>query len=367
MFNEAKMNGVPTDANEGILKSGLNRREFLQGMLVVGAVGTLGVLTACSSGGDAGSESGETLGGESPSAGSASASTFELEEGTVALNNGIEMPVLGIGTYMLSAAQAEESVYQALSSGCRLVDTANAYMNERAVGRGIKKSGVPREEVFVSTKLWPSVYGDAEQAIDDTLARLDLDYIDLLLPHQAFDDYLAAYQAMEAAVSAGKVRAIGLSNFYQERFDEVLSMATITPAVLQNERNPYFQQAEMREYIKPYGTILMDWFPLGGRSPRQQSLFRDDVIIEIAEAHGSSAAQVILRWHIQSGSVTMPGSSNSDHIVENITISGLELTDDEMQRLNALDTDEPAFDFRNTDSAPNFGSFTAPMDFNAQE
>jgi diketogulonate reductase-like aldo/keto reductase len=366
MFNEAKMRGVPTDANEGILKGSLNRREFLQGMLVVGAVGTLGALAACSSGGDADPGSGETPSG-GPSSASGEQGTFALEEGMVTLNNGIEMPVLGIGTYMLSAAQAEESVYQALSSGYRLIDTANAYMNERAVGRGIKRSGVPREEVFVSTKLWPSEYTDVEQAIDDTLTRLDLDYIDLLLLHQAYDDYIGAYQAMEAAVRAGKVRAIGLSNFYQERFDEVLSMATITPAVLQNERNPYFQQAEMREYIKPYGTILMDWFPLGGRSPRQQSLLRNETITGIAEAHGSSAAQVILRWHIQSGSVTMPGSSNPDHIAENITISGLELTDDEMQRLNALDTDEPSFDFRNTGSAPNFGSFTAPMDFNAQE
>ncbi|MDR2566348.1 MAG: aldo/keto reductase [Bifidobacteriaceae bacterium] len=290
-----------------------------------------------------------------------------MEKATVALNAGIDMPVLGIGTYMLSPAQAEESVYTALTSGCRLVDTANAYMNERAVGRGVKRSGVPREEVFVSTKLWPSEYEDAGRGIDATLARLDLEYVDLLFLHQAFGEYIAAYRAMEAAVEAGKARAIGLSNFYEDKFDEVVGIATITPAVLQNERNPYVQQAAMRAHIEPYGTLLMDWFPLGGRSPRQQSLFADGTITEIAAAHRASPAQVILRWHLQSGSVTMPGSSNPDHIVENITISGLELTDAEMGQLDALDADELSFDFRNMDGGAGFGSFDAPMDFDAQE
>ena len=293
--------------------------------------------------------------------------SFNLEKGTVTLNNGIEMPVLGIGTFTLRPAQAEESVYHALTYGYRLIDTANAYMNERAVGRAIKRSGVPREEIFVTTKLWPSEYENAERAIDETLARLDLEYIDLLLLHQAYGNYTAAYKGMEAAVRAGKVRAIGLSNFYQVRFDEILSIAAITPAVLQNERNPYFQQTEMQEYIKPHGTVLMDWFPLGGRSARQQSLFEDETIVEIAEAHNRTAAQVILRWHIQSGGIAIPGSSNPAHILENITIFDFELTDEEMRRINALDTGVAAFDFSSTDSSPNFSSFIAPMDFNAQE
>jgi diketogulonate reductase-like aldo/keto reductase len=292
---------------------------------------------------------------------------FDLVKGTVTLNNGIEMPVLGIGTFTLQPAQAEESVYHALSYGYRLIDTANAYMNERAVGRAIKRSGVPREEIFVATKLWPSEYENAERAIDETLARLDLEYIDLLLLHQAYGNYTAAYKGMEAAVRAGKVRTIGLSNFYQVRFNEILSIADIPPAILQNERNPYFQQGVMQEHIKPHATVLMDWFPLGGRSARQQSLFEDETIVEIAEAHNRTAAQVILRWHIQSGGVAIPGSSNPAHILENITIFDFELTDEEMQKINALDTGVAAFDFSSADSAPSFSSFIPPMDFNAQE
>jgi len=293
--------------------------------------------------------------------------TFDFESRTVTLNNGIQMPVLGLGTFTLQPAQAEESVYHALLDGYRLIDTANAYMNERAVGRGIKKSGVPREEVFITTKLWPSDYEDAGRAIDDTLARLDVEYIDLLLLHQAYGNYTAAYQAMEVAVSEGKVRAIGLSNFCGNKFDEIISIATIPPAVLQNERNPYFQQAEMQEHIKPYGTVLMDWFPLGGRSDRQQSLFDHETILEIAEAHGKTAAQVILRWHLQSGGIAIPGSSNPDHILENITIFDFELTNEEMQKIGVLDTGIAAFDFSSADGEPDFNSFTRPIDFNNQE
>jgi diketogulonate reductase-like aldo/keto reductase len=292
---------------------------------------------------------------------------FDLKNRTVTLNNGIKMPVLGLGTYTLSPAQAEESVYHALLYGYRLIDTANAYMNERAVGRGIKKSGVPREEIFVTTKLWISDYENTGRAIDDTLARLDLEYIDLLLLHQPYGNYISGYRGIEAAVRAGKVRAIGLSNFYQDKFDEILSIATIPPAVLQNERNPYFQQVEMQKHIKPHGTVLMDWYPLGGRSPRQQTLFENEAILEIAKARKKTAAQVILRWHIQSNGIAIPGSSNPAHILENITIFDFELTNEEMRKLGALETGVPAFDFTSANPTLDFRSFVAPMDFNAQE
>jgi diketogulonate reductase-like aldo/keto reductase len=298
--------------------------------------------------------------------GSNTDNTFDLERGTVTLNNGIEMPILGLGTYRLTPEQTEESVYNALTTGFRLIDTANAYMNERAVGRGIKRAGVPRDEIFITTKLWPSDYEDVDRAIDDTLARLDLQYIDLLLLHQPYGNYVEAYQAMENSVREGKVRAIGLSNFYQVKFDRVMSVATILPAVLQNERNPYYQQAEMREHIIPYGTVLMDWYPLGGRSPTQQSLFDNETIVEIAQAHGKTPAQVILRWHLQSGGIAIPGSSNADHIRENFDIFDFALTDEEMQRLRSLDTGAGAFDFSSTDDEPEFGSFNLPRDFNDQ-
>jgi diketogulonate reductase-like aldo/keto reductase len=297
-------------------------------------------------------------------------SAFNFENRTVTLNNGFKMPILGLGTYRLSPAQAEESVYHALTDGYRLIDTANGYMNERAVGRGIKRSGVPREEIFITTKLWPSDYEDVERAIDDTLARLDLEYIDLLLLHQAYGNIVEGYKGMEAAVRQGKVRSIGLSNFYERKFDQIMSIATIPPAVLQVESNPYVQQAVMREYVKPYGTVMNAWFPLGGRvdnrNNTQTRLFNDETIAGIAVAHNKTPAQVILRWHLQKGNIAIPGSTNSAHILENISIFDFELTDEEMQRMSAVDTGIPSFDFSNVDE-PNFGSFRPNTDFNDQE
>jgi diketogulonate reductase-like aldo/keto reductase len=300
-------------------------------------------------------------------------STFDLESGTVTLNNGIEMPVLGLGTYRLTAEETENSVIAALQSGYKLIDTAAAYGNEESVGAGIAKSGVAREDVFITTKLWPNDYANAAAAIDSALEKLDVAYIDLLLLHQPWEDYIGAYQAMEDAVAAGKVRAIGLSNFYQNSFTAIMEIATITPAVLQNERNPYFQQAEMMEFIAPYGTVMMDWFPLGGRGNNgqltevQQSLFENEVLLEIGAAHDKTAAQVILRWHIQSGGIAIPGSRNPDHILENITIFDFELTDEEMQRIAALETGIPSFDFRETTEQPDFESFTPPSDSDGEE
>lgn len=178
---------------------------------------------------------------------------------------------------------------------------------------------------------------------------------------------------MEDAVRAGKVRAIGVSNFYQSSFDAIMVVATIPPAVLQNERNPYFQNTAMMEHIAPYGTVMMDWFPLGGRgdnvvpTERQQSLFDNETILKIAGAHDKTAAQIILRWHIQSNGIAIPGSRNPDHILENISIFDFELTTDEMQKIAALETDIPSFDFRETTTQPTFGSFVPPSDAGNQE
>jgi diketogulonate reductase-like aldo/keto reductase len=295
---------------------------------------------------------------------------FDLGRGTVMLNNGIEMPILGLGTFRLTPEQAEESVYNALITGFRLIDTANAYMNERAVGRGIKRAGVPRDEIFITTKLWPGNYEDVERAIDDTLARLDVEYIDLLLLHQPYGNVVESYRGLEAAVRQGKVRSIGLSNFYERKFDEIMSIATIPPAVLQVESNPYYHQAVMREYVKPYGTVLMAWFPLGGRvderNNTQTRLFNEETIVGIAAAHNKTPAQVILRWHLQIGNIAIPGSRNPAHIQENFEIFDFALTAEEMRRLSVLDTGVGAYDFSNVDEEPRF-SFTTPMDFNAQE
>lgn len=256
---------------------------------------------------------------------------------TITLNNGVEMPMLGIGTFNLSPDQAERSVTVALKAGYRLIDTANAYVNERAVGRAIHKSGVPREELFVTTKLWVSEYSRAEKAIDETLARLGLDYVDLLLLHQPYGDYLNAYMAMEEALESGKARAIGLSNFYEEKFTQIMKVARIAPAVLQNEMHPYHQEKDMKVYLRQFGTVQEAWFPLGGRD-NVRTLLRDRTIAEIAKGTGKTPAQVVLRWENQSDIVAIPGSANEHHIKENLDILDFELSMDEMSRIDALES-----------------------------
>ena len=240
-------------------------------------------------------------------------------------------------------------------------------MNEKAVGRGIKKSGVPREEIFVTSKLWVTEYDNVSKAIDDTLERLDLDYIDLLLLHQPYGDYVGAYKELESAVGDGRVRCIGLSNFYDYKFDEIMETASIPPAVLQNELNPTYQQKDMREYVKKYGTVLEAWFPLGGRGHTQE-LFDNEIIKSIAESHGVTSAQIILRWHIQMGQITIPGSSNPDHILENISIFDFELSDEEMAQIKTLDTNKGQYVYDETTDAQNERMYMQyNMDFNNQE
>lgn len=251
----------------------------------------------------------------------------------IQLNDGNKIPVLGIGTYQIASADARRSVRFALENGYRLVDTANAYGNERSVGKGIKESGAPREDVFLSTKLWPTIYKRADEAIDETLERLGTDYIDLLFLHQAAGDYVGAYQAMERAVKAGKVKSLGLSNFQPDQIDKIRKHTTINPAVLQVETHPYYDQAELKKYLEPMGTKIMAWYPLGHGDT---SLVNEAVFTGLGRKYGKSNVQVILRWHIQMGHIVIPGSKNEQHIYDNMNVFDFSLTHEEMSTVAAI-------------------------------
>ena len=251
------------------------------------------------------------------------------------LNNGLKMPMAGIGTFLLSPDEAEASVLAALGDGYRLVDTANAYVNEKAVGRAMKKSGLAREEIFLETKLWPSFYED-EDAVDKTLERLGTDYIDLLLIHQPAGNYVAGYRQMEKACKEGKVRAIGLSNFNQGQIEEILSLCEVKPAVLQTEVHPYFQERELKEFLEREGMVIQAWYPLGHGD---KALLEEPLFAELAQKYGKTNAQVILRWHIQAGNIVIPGSKNPAHIKDNFDLFDFSLTDAEMAKIVALDKD----------------------------
>lgn len=253
---------------------------------------------------------------------------------SITLNNGTKVPLCGLGTFLMEPKDAEEAVYNALTNGYRLVDTANAYMNERAVGRGIRRSGVAREEIYLVTKLWPSVYEDADAAIDATLRRLDTDYIDLLFLHQPAGDFVGAYRAMERAVRDGKVKSLGLSNFPEERIQTILNETQIRPAFVQVEAHPYFPQTALKEFLRPMGTAIMAWYPLGHGD---KSLVEEPVFTELGKKYGKSNAQVILRWHTQMGHVVIPGSRNVDHIRDNIDIFDFTLTEDELAAIAKVD------------------------------
>lgn len=253
---------------------------------------------------------------------------------TIELNNGIEMPAEGLGTFLMEPDDAQAAVENALKQGYRHIDTANAYMNEKAVGRGIRASGVPREEIFLSTKLWPTEYVDADAAIDATLGRLGTDYVDMLILHQPICDYLAAWKAMEHAYQAGKVRSLGLSNFPKEKIQEVIDAAEIEPQLVTVECHPYFQERELREYLAPYGIVIEAWYPLGHGD---KGLLEEPVLQELAEKYGKTPAQIILRWHVQMGNSIIPGSTNPAHIADNADIFDFALTDEEMERIAKLD------------------------------
>lgn len=251
----------------------------------------------------------------------------------IRLNNGVEMPDFGIGTFLLSPDEAERSVYEALQCGYRMVDTANAYMNEKAVGRAIRRSGVNREDIFVSTKLWPTVYED-DNAVDETLKRLGLDYVDLLFIHQPAGNYMAGYRQMEKAYKEGKIKAIGISNFHDEKLRDILENAQIKPQVIQTEAHPYFPQTALREELKDYDIRIMAWYPLGHGD---KALINEPVFAKLAEKYGKTPAQIILRWHTQMGFIVIPGSKNPDHVRENFEIFDFKLTEDEMKEIAAID------------------------------
>ena len=250
----------------------------------------------------------------------------------ITLNNGVKMPMAGIGVFMMSPAEAEASVESALKSGVRLIDTANGYMNESGTGRGIKKSGVAREDIFLVTKLWPTVY-EKETAVDETLARLGTDYIDLLFLHQPTANWREGYKNIEKAVKAGKVKAIGLSNFPDELLREAIDTMELKPQVVQVEAHPYYPQEELKKILAETGMGLMAWYPLGHGD---KSLIQEPVFTELAKKYGKTNAQIILRWHIQSGNVVIPGSKNPDHIRDNFDIFDFALTDDDMAEITKV-------------------------------
>lgn len=265
----------------------------------------------------------------------------------ITLNDGTKIPQLGMGTYLIEGNErTKEACLTALKAGYRHIDTAHGYMNEEGVGQAVRESGIDRTEIWITSKLWISDYADGKAAasIDRMLGRLGVDYIDLLLIHQQFGDYMDAWRAMEDAVRAGKVRSIGLSNFESSRLEQVLREARIKPSVLQVECHPYYQQRALKERIAPYGTVLESWYPLGHGDA---GLIREPVFTELAEKYHKTNVQIILRWHIQEGTILFPKSENPEHIRSNMDIFDFELTEEEMNRIRSLDKNERFYTFAN--------------------
>lgn len=279
---------------------------------------------------------------------------------TYELNNGVKIPKLGIGTFLMQPDDAQKAVEEALSDGYRLVDTANAYMNERAVGRAIKNSGLPREEIFVSSKLWPTVYED-ENAVDDTLKRLNVDYVDLMFLHQPAGNWEAGYKQLEKAYKEGKIKAIGISNFHDEKLARLLEIAEIKPQVMQVEAHPYYPQTDLKKILKPYDIRIMAWYPLGHGD---KSLIQEPVFTKLAEKYGKSNVQIILRWHIQEGNIVIPGSTNPDHIKSNADIFDFNLTDEEMAEIAKVNKNKRYYI---PDDAKEEAYASMEMDFDSQK
>lgn len=249
------------------------------------------------------------------------------------LNNGVQMPMHGIGTFLLSPDEAEASATYALKNGCQLIDTANAYCNEKAVGRAMKNAGIDRKNIFLETKLWPSFY-EQDDSVEKTLNRLQTDYIDLLLIHQPAGNYIAGYKQMEKAYRDGKVRAIGLSNFNEEQICEILNICEVKPSVLQTEVHPYYQEKELKKFLSHEDIKIQAWYPLGHGDSK---LLNEPYFTQLAQKYGKTNAQIILRWHIQDGNIVIPGSKNNDHIKDNFDVFDFKLTENEMSEISALD------------------------------
>ena len=274
---------------------------------------------------------------------STQAGVFDFETRTVRLNSGYTMPIMGLGTYALDHDTCVNSVMTLLESGGRLIDTAYMYGNEEAVGEGVRRGmaeyGIPREDIFVITKIYPSQFGDPEAAVDMALQKLDIGYIDMMLLHHPGAGDVEAYRIMEQYVETGKIHALGLSNWYVEELTEFLPQVTVMPALVQNEVHPYYQEQDVVPFIQEKGIVVQCWYPLGGRG-YTQALLNDETIAGIAAAHSVSSAKVILRWDLQRGIVVIPGSSNPEHIRENLDLFDFELSDEEMKQIASLDRGE---------------------------
>ncbi len=275
----------------------------------------------------------------------------------VTLNGGAKIPQFGLGVYMVRGDEAaKKACGEALKLGYRHIDTAHAYQNERGVGAAVKMSGIARDEIWITSKLWPSEYGEGKtmEGIDKMLKRLDTDYVDLLLLHQQFGDYLGAWKDMEKAVAQGKVRTIGLSNFESERLEEVMEAAAVKPAALQVECHPYYQQEALKARVAAYGTVIESWYPLGHADA---GLMNEPLFTALAEKYGKTNAQIILRWHIQAGNVVFPKTTNPVHMKENIDIFDFKLTEEEMGQISALDKGVRFFNMSLADQEANLGGF----------
>lgn len=263
-----------------------------------------------------------------------------IEVPYVILNSGYKMPVLGLGTWTQNDTTAEQSVYEAIKCGYRLIDTARYYGNESGVGEGVKRAIaegiITRDEIFITTKIMPGNYDNPDSAIDDSLNNLGLEYIDLMLIHQPGYNDEGVYKALERGVKAGKLKSIGISNYYTpEEFERIAGDSEIMPAVVQNENHPYYQNTNLQNYLERYGVFIESWYPFGGRGHTQE-FFTNESIMRIAQAHSKTPAQVILRWHIQAGYIVIPGSKNPEHIRENIDVFDFALNDDEMRIMSEL-------------------------------
>ena len=275
----------------------------------------------------------------------------------ITLNDSTKIPQFGLGVYQVPEGEATyNTVLDALKMGVRHIDTAHAYQNERSVGKAVKASSIPREEIWITTKLWPHEYGEGKtsDAIDKMLKRLDTDYIDLLLLHQQFGDYLGAWKDMEKAVKAGKVKSIGISNFESDRLEELCEVATIKPSVLQVECHPYYQQNALKERIAKYGTVIESWYPIGHGD---KGLIGESVFTKLAEKYGKSNVQIILRWHIQEGNIVFPKTTDPDHMKDNFNIFDFELTADEMAEIRALDCGKRFFNMTLEQQETNLGAW----------
>lgn len=264
---------------------------------------------------------------------------LNLDSKTVLLNSGYTMPVYGLGTYSLKGSKGYDSILYFLKSGGRLIDTAHMYKNEEETGKAVRDSGIKRSEIFVITKLYPNQFSKPEEAIEQALEKLNIEYIDMMLLHHPGKDDLKAYHAVEKYIETGKIKSAGLSNWYIDELKNFLGGVNIMPALVQNEIHPYYQENNVIPYIQNHGIVVQSWYPLGGRGYTKE-LLNNKIITEIAKKYNVSSAQVILRWNLQRNVVVIPGSSNYEHIKENMDLFSFQLTDEDMEKIKSLDRNE---------------------------